>query len=651
MEEGKLNWNLKVSDLHELSELYIREKRLVFDKIASLKDPNFNNTLGALERFDRDWTCLVNTLTLYQHVASSPELRTASSEADKNISNFDIQMSMRFDVFKVVNSLVAQSGTLVAEEKRCLEKFLLKGRKNGLEMEEVKRNAIEKLKQELSDLCIEFQKNLNEENTKLFFNPDQLNGTSQSFQDSLKKSEDGLLELTLSYPHFFPTMESCCVPETRMKLQKSFNSRCKDTNSLILLKVLKLRHELAGILGYKTFSDFTLDGVTMAATSQRVKEFLENLKLRLKSLGEQDLNALLELKLTETDDNSPITMYDYRYYMKRRQKLHCGIDHEAYRSYFPVTKVTDAVCDIYQELLGLKFTPDTSAKLWHEEVRCHVVHDASCGELLGHFFLDLFPREGKYGHACCIGIQPSCHSDTFSQPAVAVMLANFTRGQGDKPGLLTHDEVETYFHEFGHVMHQLCTRTQLSCFSGTRVERDFVETPSQMLENWCWSREGLKRLSCHFDTNEPLSDLMIDNLVKSRFLNHPLKTLRQVALSTLDFVLHTDSNVDLSVYDQIMTDILGIPPLLGTCMPATFVHLTGGYDSKYYGYLWSQVFAADMFVTRFEKEGIFSQRVGMDYRRFILEPGGTLDADVMLRNFLGREPNSDAFFRALTPRV
>ena len=398
-------------------------------------------------------------------------------------------------------------------------------------------------------------------------------------------------------------------------------------------------------MGYKTFSDYTLEGVTMAATSQRVLDFLSELKLRLKPLGEQDLATLLELKLAESAESS-FAMHDYRYYMKRREKLHFGIDHEAFRSYFPVTKVTEAVCGIYQELLGLKFTLDKSAKLWHEEVTCHIVHDATSGELLGHFYLDLFPRHGKYSHACCIGIQPSCHSATFSQPAVAAMLANFTRGQGGAPGLLSHDEVETFFHEFGHVMHQLCTRTQLCHFSGTRVERDFVETPSQMLENWCWTREGLQRLSCHCDTNAPLPVDMINSLLKTRYVNHGLRTLRQVALSSLDFVLHTNTNVDLSVNHAIMKDILGIPPLPGTCMPATFAHLTGGYESKYYGYLWSQVFAADMFATRFEKEGIFCPTVGADYRRHILEPGGTMDAEEMLRNFLGRNPTSDAFFKA-----
>ena len=383
----------------------------------------------------------------------------------------------------------------------------------------------------------------------------------------------------------------------------------------------------------------------MAGNSQCVKDFLENLKTKMKSLAEEDLTVLSELKLTETGDKSGIAMYDYRYYMKRREKFHFGIDHEAYRPYFPVTKVTEAICGIYQELLGLKFTPDTSCKLWHEDVRCYVVHDATSGELLGRFLLDLFPREGKYGHACCIGLQPSCHCDTFTQSAEAVMLANFTRGD---PGL-THDEVETFFHEFGHLMHQLCSRTQLSCFSGTRVERDFVETPSQMLENWCWTRDGLRRLSCHFQTGEPLSDQMVDDLVRTRFVSHGLQTLRQVALSTLDFVLHTDPAASLSVYDVIMRDILGISPVSDTCMPATFAHLTGGYDSKYYGYLWSQVFAADMFATRFLPEGVLSPGVGMEYRKCILEPGGTLDAGVMLRNFLGREPNSDAFFRMANP--
>jgi thimet oligopeptidase len=563
---------------------------------------------------------------------------------------------MRIDVYNVFKAYCDTKPQLEGEASRLLDRIMREYKRTGMHLPEAQRDEVKQLKERMSELPTTYAKNSNEENTKFELTAEEMKGLPSDFLDSHRKDgADALYEVSLKYPDYIPMMKYCKVPETRKKLEFGFNNRNNPENAQLLEELVELRHKQAQILGYETHAHF-IQEFRMAKSPEKVKAFLEDLATKLDALWEKEILVLKKYKEEDCKENGvpydgEIHAYDVPYLKNLVEEKDYQVDQNEVKKYFALGAVTDELLAIYQELLGLKFVEVKDPEVWHEEVRLFEVYNAGGGaDLVGMFYMDMHPREGKYSHAACFGLQPGCTlPDGRRQIPVAAGVMNFSKPTETAPALLLHSEVTTFFHEFGHVMHQICSEAQFSRFSGTAVERDFVEAPSQMLENWCWTEEGLARLSSlHTDPSQKLPAELLQKLVASKNANAGYANKRQIVLGTFDQTIHTkpkaDTAADLAAVNK---RVLGLDLTPGTNMAASFGHLAGGYDAQYYGYLWSEVFSADMFESRFKSEGVFNQQVGLDYRKCILAPGGSQDASDMLRNFLGRDPMPEPFLRSI----
>ncbi|ROL48552.1 Thimet oligopeptidase [Anabarilius grahami] len=618
---NNLRWDLTPEEIQHRTQRLIQRIKQAYDSVGSvdIEKVCFENTLQVIANAKADYAASRHMLDFPQYVSPCKEIRLASTKADKCLSVFDVEVSMRADVFQRLIALQEkQSSDLLPESERFLGRLIKLGKRNGLHLSKDIQEVV---------------------------------GLVESYVNGLEKTEDGRYIVTLAYPHYFPLMKRCHVPETRRKMEMAFHSRCKDVNTAILEQLIELRARLAKLLGFSSHANYVLE-MTMAKNSENVAQFLDELYKRLRPVGEQERHYLLSLKHADCERrglafDGQLHAWDMPYYMNQVEQVKFAVDKDKLIEYFPLEVVTEGLLNIYQDLLGLTFQQVENAHVWHDSVKLYSVLDSLTGDEIGQFYLDLHPREGKYGHAACFGLQPGCLGpDGNRRMPVAAMVANFTKPTSNWPSLLQHHEVETFFHEFGHVVHELCSRTHYAEFSGTQVETDFVEVPSQMLENWVWEKEPLRRMSRHYKDGSPIPDGLLDKLIASRVANTGLMNLRQIVLSKADQTLHTKDRADTAAeFAKHSKDILGIPATPGTNMTASFSHLAGGYDGQYYSYLWSEVYSMDIFFSCFKKEGILNPKVGREYRRVVLETGGSVDGMDMLKTFLGREPCQDAFFR------
>ncbi|MCX5794115.1 MAG: Zn-dependent oligopeptidase [Elusimicrobia bacterium] len=607
----------------------------------------FANTVQPLSEADARFQEATVGPSFMTDVSQDPKVRRMADAIDRRSSRLGIGLAARQDIYQAYKDVAARGEQLTGEDKKLLEETLRGYERSGMGLPQDQRDRLNQIRQRLSDLSQAFSKNLREVNDKLEVDPSQLAGLPQSYIDGLEKTPDGKVKIGLDYPSYGPFMDLAQNSDLRRQLYMKYANRAAVENMPILTEVLQLRRELAGVLGYKSYAHYAIED-RMAKTPDRVQSFLTRLKDLLQGPAKAEEARMLEEKRADDPAAQSIPAWDRGYYAVKLQKRLYDLDDEEVRQYFPVDTVVEGTMKVYQNLLGVRFT-EVPAQAWSSDVRLFKITDAATGRQIGHFFLDLYPRAGKYEHMAAFSLLQGRElpDGSYRQP-VSAMVGNFTKATPNQPSLLLHSEVETFFHEFGHLMHQTLTQARYTDFSGSRVARDFVEAPSQMLENFVWQPSVLAQLSGHWQNpSQKLPQALLDKMIAAKNFNHAKAELGQVALATLDLVynLMTGPVDPMAVMEAIWKD-LGLPaPVPGTHFPASFGHLMG-YAAGYYGYLWSRVYAQDIF-SRFEKEGIDNPAVGRSYRKEILQTGSSRDEAESLKAFLGREPDEEAFLRYL----
>jgi len=499
--QNDLKFDLTPEEIAKLTEECIEYSKKVQDEVANEKQPNFENVVKKLEDLNAFLGPIENSLTFMQHVSTDKLQRDASSESEKKLDAFIIESNLREDVYANVVKVRDLKENLDSVDKKLLEKTLQDYERNGLGLEKEKREQYKEMKTRISELCNKYQQNLNEDTTKVVFTEKEMEGCTKDFLEGLNKDENGNYIVSLKYPELFPTLLYAKNPETRKKIYLANASHCNKENIPILEEVVQLRHKCANLMGYETHSDYVLE-IRMAKSRKNVTEFLNGLFEKLKPSALKDLEKFLEFKKQEDPTATIIEPWDFRYYNRLRLERDYGVDDDFIKDFFPIEVVTEGMLQVYQKILSLRFEKlaKENTHVWHEDVVTYSVFDKNSNNFLGHFYLDLFPREGKYGHAAAFHLHPTFEIEKGGKrnPIGAAMVANFTKPTKEKPSLLKFDEVETYFHEFGHLMHDLCSTARYARMAGTSVERDFVEAPSQMLENWCYQEEVLNILSGHY---------------------------------------------------------------------------------------------------------------------------------------------------------
>lgn len=636
--------NLSPSRIIRLADQLIAKSKAVHDAVASvpLDKVSYKNVISPLVDLEAQQFPLIQSCILPKMVSSSKDVRKASAEAERRIDAHVYNCSKREDLYRVIKAVAVKGERMSPEAKRYMQ-FLVKDfERNGLNLTLAKREELQRLKTQLDDLSMQYIRNINDDVSFLLFNEMDLLGLPPEYLQSLDKAENGKFKITLGSHHLLPVLEFCKVGATRKTVAVAYGRR-SEVNLSVLQNLVQLRHKFARLLGYSNYADYAVE-LRMAKSSSKVFEFLEGISAGLTDLATKELGLLKDLKKEEEGDH-PFGIEDLQYYVKRVEEKQYDLDFSVVKQYFPVDVVLSGVLKICQDLYGLRFEEIADSVIWHLDVNVYSVFDLRSCELLGYLYLDLYKREGKYGHTCVVPLQCGSFHDGARQIPVALLISQFQKDVGGCSGLLRFSQVVSLFHEFGHVVHQICNRASFPKFSGLRLDPDFVEIPAQVLENWCYDNIALKMISgYHQDITKPIKDEICESLRRWRSSFSALKLKQEILYCLFDQIIHSNENVDIiGLFKHLHPKVMaGLQMLEGTNPASCYSRLAIGYEAVCYSRIWSEVFAADIFASKF-RDNLFNQNVGTQFREKVLGPGGAKDPVEILIDFLGREPSIQAF--------
>lgn len=580
-------------------------------------------------------------------------IRAAAHEAFMQLQSFFIdEVDSSPAVFQAWQEYVtgnAVQESLTETQRYYLEKVSRDFKREGMYLAPDVQTRFKALKKEISKLCSEFETAISQDNRTITVPLKGLKGMDESFIARLKQDEAGNYKVGVDYPTFHPVMERCSVESTRKALWKLFVQRAYPANKERLEKLIASRDTLAQLLGYASYAAYELDD-EMVKTPEHAFDFLYSLLEKGITKEAQEMEELMSMEVegiayTPEKQLDPWNLAHLKYHYKKK---YFDLDEEQVAEYFPMKETIEGLFEIYQQFFSLRFKQLPFQCPWADDITLMAVYDEN-NKLLGHFILDLYPRDNKYGHACCAAIVHALeHAPDSPSVFLAFVIANFPKPSASKPSLLRYKDVSTFFHEFGHALHGLLGRTAQASLSGTQVKRDFVEMPSQMLEEWLYDPHILKQYSRHYQTGEPLPDHLIQALIKLRTFGSGLFITTQCyySLCALEY-FGPGSTKNVEEIQKKLHQVAEKHILYNVDDKhyANFGHLTE-YGARYYGYMWSKVFALDLFED-IKKGGLLDPVTGHRYAQIMLVPGGSKDPSDMLRAFLGREPNQKAFLAAL----
>jgi len=649
MNELDLSWiGWTTEDIKRVPELLFAPRKDALEKIKRIPrgERTFENTILGIENTYNNQH-FINYLEALRNVSVSKEVRDAVKDVQQVIQKEFLDLYFDDDVWRSIEEYRERREALNGPNKKLFEEMQRDFRRMGFGKSKEIRDRVKEISKRLFEFSLTFSKNINEYRDQIEVKPEELKGMDEGFINGLRKNEQGGYIIGLDYPEYYPFMGHAENAAKRKELMDKNLQKGGMGNIEVLIEVLRLRKEKAEFLGYKNHVAFAAEDL-MTKTEETVNNFLENLGEKIKVSATKDLGELTDLKKRLVGDvSAKVEYFDVSYLSEKLQKEKFNFDSEELRKYFPLSKVREGIFKIYSELFSVRFEP-VKEKLWHEDVELYRILDEN-SNVMAFFALDIFPREGKYTHAMCMNIFDSREEGGKRLIPFGALVMNFRKPNGNVPSLLSHGEVETFFHEFGHLMHFCLSKPKHISQSSFEVAWDFVEAPSQMLEYWVWNKETLPLLSEHYETKQPIPGDILDSLVRSKDFFMGYFTATQLTYAIFDNRLHrlypqSDDGI-CELFLKLKKEYTKVDFPKGSRFPAGFGHLMG-YDAKYYGYTWSRVFAADMF-TRFEKEGILNGKTGMDYRKFILEPGASKEETDMVREFLGREPSNKAFIKEI----
>lgn len=646
--DGTLHFNYKAADL-EPSEKAAREnleKELAQIVALPKEKRTFQNTLLAYEEaFDR-YSKALGQAGFLAYVSTDEDLRNAALALEEKISNYMVEVATRKDIYQAFKDYADTKPNLPPIEAKMLKDTMIGFRKSGLMLDDKNLEIFKDLQKKKSKNAIEFSKNIREYKDSLVVSKEELSGLGEDYITRLEKDKNGKFLITLNYPDYVPFMLNADDDNARKLLEEKYSRRGGKQNISLLEDNLFLRYQTAKLLSYPTHAHNRLD-TRMAKNPKNVMSFLQDLEKKLKPLAKKEQKELLKYKMEKTGQKTKkLETWQSGYWSNKYKKEHYDIDAEKIKEFFPTEYVIENMLEIFGNLFDIKFKK-ADIDTWHKDVIAYRVIDNKKGQTIAYVYMDLYPREGKYKHAACFDLVggKELKDGTYQKPFTAIV-ANLNPPSKERPSLLKHDEVETLFHEFGHVLHNVLTEAKYSSISGTATSMDFVEVPSQMLENWAWQPQVLKQISKHYKTGEALSDETINKMIAAKHYATGSFYLRQNFLAQIDMRYHlAKKKIDSTQYwSKYSKKIRGIPLRKGAYPQASFDHLMGGYDAGYYGYLWAEVIAQDFF-SEFEKNGIFNKDIGLKYRKQILAVGGSYEEEDLVKNFLGRKVSNEPFLK------